>query len=78
VGLRSFNIETGKTKLKKFKESICESVMKSRFICPCKTPIQRFDAVDFSFKVQTLSTIKPAVPTLTHGLSRKVFNQGGC
>jgi hypothetical protein len=63
-----------KTKLKKFSKSICESIMKTRFISPRNAPSVRFTAVNLGLTRKALLEINPAI----NSAIGKKLNQVGC
>jgi len=80
MGLKSlYSIAEIKTKLKRFKKSICDTVMKNRFISPSEARLVRFKAVNsgINIKALALSEIYPSIRPLAIILSSKRLNQAG-
>jgi hypothetical protein len=78
MGLKGlYSIAERKTKLKRFKKGICETVMKNRFISPSEAQLLRFKAVNSGLNSNALSEIHPAIRSLTIMLSNKQLNQAG-
>jgi hypothetical protein len=78
MGLKSlYSITDGKTNLKRFNISICETVMKNRFISPIKARLVRFKAVNSVINIKAQSEINPAICQLILILSSKLLNLAG-
>jgi hypothetical protein len=76
-GLESlYSIAERKTKLKELKTSICETVMKNRFIFPSEARLVRFKDVN-SGNINALSEVNLAIRPLAIILSSKDLNQAG-